>query len=93
MTIRQHIFRTIRVLFWVCVGFGAIVLMTLIAYGQTVEPQTCAVQVVIDLQTYDGPQHFENLCLSQPAMYGDGLLSVEAVSMGDGLFKDGFDPR
>ena len=51
----------------------------------------CAVQVVIDLSTYDGPKHFQDLCLSQPALYGDGLLSVEARSMGDGLFRDGFD--
>lgn len=54
-------------------------------------PQPCAVQVVIDLQTYEGPKHFENFCLSLPAMYGNGLLSVEATGMGDGIFKDGFD--
>ena len=52
----------------------------------------CAVQVVIDLHTYDGPKHYENFCLSQPAMYGNGLLSVEAVSLADGIFRDGFDP-
>lgn len=56
------------------------------------EAQTCAVQVVIDLQTYDGPKHYDNLCLSLPAMYGNGLLSIEAVSMGNGIFKSGFDP-
>jgi hypothetical protein len=65
-------------------------LLTVLPSSQP-EVQTCAVQVVIDLQTYDGPKHYENFCLSQPAMYGDGLLSIEAVSLGDGIFRDGFD--
>ena len=51
----------------------------------------CAVQVVIDLSTYEGAKHYENLCLSSPASYGDGLLMIEAVGVGDGIFKSGFE--
>lgn len=74
-------------------AIAAILLAILIivpASGQNT-PQPCAVQVVIDLQTYDGPKHYQNFCLSQPVMYGDGLLSIVAISLGDGLFRDGFD--
>ena len=66
-------------------------LAVIVTSAEPVQPQTC-VQVMIDLQTYDGPKHYENFCLSEPAMYGNGLLSVEAVSLADGIFRDGFDP-
>jgi hypothetical protein len=65
-------------------------LLTVLPSSQP-EVQTCAVQVVIDLQTYDGPKHYENFCLSLPAMYGDGLLSIEAVGIGDKLFHGDFE--
>lgn len=51
----------------------------------------CPVQVSIDLDTYNGAVHYENICLTLPAMYSNGLLSIEGVELGDGIFKDGFD--
>ena len=67
-------------------------LLALTLLAGTAYAKPCAVQVVIDLTTYEGPKHYQNFCLSEPALYGNGLLSVEAVSMGDGIFKNGFDP-
>lgn len=52
----------------------------------------CTVQVVLDLTTYGGPKHYDNLCLSLPATYGDGLLMIEAVGIGDELFHGDFEP-
>lgn len=52
----------------------------------------CTVRVVLDLTTYDGPKHYDDLCLSLPATYGDGLLMIEAVGIGDKLFHGDFEP-
>lgn len=75
--------------------FVTLLFAAAMAYAEVTEPAApaCAVQVVIDLQTYGGPKHFENFCLTSPAMYGDGLLSIEAISAGDGIFANGFDPE
>jgi len=66
-------------------------LLALTLLAGTAYAQPCAVQVVIDLTTYEGPKHYQNFCLSEPALYGNGLLSVEAVGIGDKLFHGDFE--
>lgn len=52
------------------------------------QPQTC-VPVVFTLHTSTGPIVIDNACLSTNGY--NGVLTIEAIDMGDGIFKDGFD--
>jgi len=57
----------------------------------------CKVVASVTIHTYDGPIEIDELCMtvtsyaSVPGEPGQ-RLHVEAVDLGDGIFKNGFDP-
>lgn len=67
--------------------------MLLIVFAAVAQPiandPPCAVEVEFHYQGYDGPVHIAG-CLTQHTYIGDGLI-VKARSLGDGIFRDGFD--
>lgn len=71
--------------------FGALALLAILAFApaQTAEP---CVAVKFTLHAYSGPIVIEDACLVAHT-YTAGSLAVEARDMGDGIFKNGFDPE
>lgn len=64
---------------------------SLVAIAQTQhQPQACAVSAHAVIHTYDGPIEIDQLCMTV-TQYTGGQLQFEAVDMGDGIFRDGFD--
>lgn len=72
---------------WLLLVTLALTVAVAIAGGPDPEPP-CAVLVEFTLHGYDGI-HIDQACLSAPAVYSNGLLTVEAVQ--DGIFRAGFE--
>lgn len=71
--------------------FAGLALLAILAFSpaQTAEP---CIAVKFTLHAYSGPIMIEDACLVAHTYSGD-LLIVEARDMGDGIFKNGFDPE
>lgn len=65
-----------------------------LAFAQVTEPNApvCAVQVDIVIHSYEGPIHIEDVCLSQPAVYSNGVLVLDLIDDSSSVFRNGFDP-
>jgi hypothetical protein len=53
----------------------------------------CAVEVDIVYHSYTGPQYIQGVCLSEPAVYANGILVLDIIDNGDSVFSNGFDPE
>lgn len=64
------------------------------AHGQqidAIEPD-CKVQVKFTLHAYTGPIVIQDVCLSAPVVYADGLLTIETRDyLTDGIFHGDFE--
>lgn len=74
------------------ISLAACAFMLAVIVTSANEPQqACAVSVKFTLHTSTGPVVIDNACLSAPATYTNGVLTIEVVDFGDGIFRDGFD--
>lgn len=69
---------------------AALTLLAILAFSPA-KSDPCAVVTSIHVSTYTGPVDLTG-CMTGHG-YGDGVLVVDARQIGDGLFKNGFDPE
>jgi hypothetical protein len=75
--------------------FVPVLFAAVIAYAEVPEPNApvCAVEVDIVYHSYTGPQYIQGVCLSEPAVYANGILVLDIIDNGDSIFANGFDPE
>jgi hypothetical protein len=81
--------RVVDVLAAVLVAIIALLPFAAIAQAPT-GPQPCPVIAHAVIHTYDGPIDIDQLCMSVTRHTGN-RLEFEAIDMGAGIFRDGFD--
>lgn len=75
--------------------FVTLLFAAALAYAEVTEPNApvCAVEVDIVYHAYTGPQYIQGVCLSEPAVYANGILVLDIIDSGDSVFSNGFDPE